>query len=415
MLYQVYELQHAAFAPWRMVASQTQQILRNPLNPMAYTFGGRLLAAACDHFEHSTRRFGKPKFRLDQVTIDGRKVEVEEQIILRKTFGQLKYFSRAVERTDPAVLIVAPMSGHFATLLRHTVETLLPDHEVYITDWRDARDVPVFEGGFDLDDYIAYLIEFLQVLGPNTHVVAVCQSAVPVLAATALMAADNDPCTPSSITLMGGPIDTRRNPTDVIRFVQSQPLSWFDRHVITHVPPPHRGCMRRVYPGFLQLAGFMSMDIGRHIDAHWAIFQHLIAGDGESAAAKRAFYEEYRATMDLCAEYYLQTIKTVFHDHALPKGTMTWRGRKVVPAAITRTALMTVEAQRDDISPPGQTCAAHDLCTGLPADKRAHHLQPGVGHFGIFHGRRWAEEIAPRIRAFIRDHDTQPGTRSMAA
>ena len=408
MLYHLYEMQHAAVAPMRFIADHGQHALRNPFNPLSYTVGGRLWAAAFDVFEHATRRYGKPRFDLDETMIDGVPVPIEERIVLRKTFGQLKHFERQTEpRHDPTLLIVAPMSGHYATLLRGTVEAMLPDHEVCIADWRDARNVPLFEGNFDLDDYIDYLIDFLHFLGPNTHVMAVCQPSVPVLAATALMATNNDPCAPASTTLMGGPIDTRESPTEVNLFAKSHGIDWFDKHVITRVPLPNAGFMRQVYPGFLQLAGFLSMNLDRHIDAHWQMFLHLVSGDDESADAKRDFYEEYRSVMDLTAEFYLQTIETVFHRHALPKGEMVSRGRKVEPKAITRTALMTVEGERDDISGVGQTRAAHKLCSALPTEMRDHWEVPGVGHYGIFNGRRWRNEIAPRIKSFIRAHDAE--------
>jgi poly(3-hydroxybutyrate) depolymerase len=408
MLYHVYEMQHAILTPMRVVADHSQRILRNPWNPLAYMPGANIIAAACDQFEHVTRRYGKPKFDLHTTLVNGEEVAVEEQIVDRKTFGQLKHFKRHAEGNDPKLLIVAPMSGHYATLLRGTVEAMLPDHEVYITDWRDARNVPAFEGSFDFDDYVDYVIRFIEHIGPNTHVMAVCQPCVPVLAAIALMAAEEHECTPSSMILMGGPIDVRRNPTKVNEMARSRPLSWFKHNVIVQVPPPNPGVMRRVYPGFLQLAGFMSMNLDRHFEAHRTIFRHLVAGDGESAAAKREFYEEYLAVMDLCEEFYLQTVKKVFQDYALAKGELIWwDGEKVEPAAISRTPLMTVEGARDDICGIGQTRAAHDLCVNLPDHMRQHYEQPGVGHYGIFNGRRWWDEIAPRAKAFIRAHDKE--------
>ncbi|MCP5425744.1 MAG: polyhydroxyalkanoate depolymerase [Gammaproteobacteria bacterium] len=408
MLYHVYEMQHSVLTPVRVVADHTQHALRNPWNPFSYLPGAQFLAATCDQFEHLTRRYAKPKFGLRSTWIDGEEVAVEEEVVDRKTFGQLKHFKRHCQRDDPKLMIVAPMSGHYATLLRGTVEAMLPDHEVYITDWRDARDVGVFEGSFDFHDFVDYLIRFLETLGPNTHVLSVCQPCVPALAANALMAANAHDCLPASLILMGGPVDVRHNPTQVNQLAQSRPLSWFEKNVVVSVPPPNRGFMRRVYPGFLQLAGFMSMNLDRHFNAHRTIFRHLVMGDGESAAAKREFYEEYLAVMDLCAEFYLQTIQLVFQDFALPKGEMVWwDGEKVVPAAISRTALMTIEGELDDICGLGQTHAAHDLCTGLPDDLRAHYVQPGVGHYGIFNGRRWRDQISPRVKAFIRQHDRE--------
>ena len=405
MLYTLYELQHTAFAPLRFLADHGQHLLRNPLNPMSYTPAGRVMAAACDLIEHSTRRYGKPKFELDSTVIDGRRVRVEEHILSRKPFGQLKHFKRRKTTRHPRVLVVAPMSGHFATLLRGTVEALLPDHDVYITDWRDARDIPLLEGSFDLDDYIDYLIDWLEDLGSDTHVIAVCQPAVPVFGAVSLMEAMGHPATPASMTLMGGPVDTRIAPTEVNALAETRPLSWFEQNVITHVPPPNHGFMRRVYPGFLQLAGFMTMNLGDHLVKHHEMFQHLVRGDGDSAERTREFYEEYRSTMDMTAEFYLQTVKTVFQDHALPKGTWTSRGRPIDGGTITTTAVLCVEGEHDDISGIGQTKAALDLTPNLDADKKAYFLAPEVGHYGIFNGRRWREIIAPQVKAFIAKHD----------
>lgn len=406
MLYHIYELQHATISPLRMIASVGRQALTNPFNPAAHTHPGRLIAAAFDLFEHATERYGKPAFGLDHTLIDGTPVAVSEQVVMRESFAQLKRFARAVDRPhDPKVLLVAPMSGHFATLLRGTVQALLPDHDLYITDWEDARHVPVQHGHFDLDSYVDYIMRFLRRLGPNTHVVAVCQPSVPVLAASALMAEAGDPARPASLTLMGGPIDTRVNPTEVNRFADKRPLSWFERQLISRVPLPHAGVMRRVYPGFLQLAGFMSMNWDRHLAAHREMFLHLVDGDGESAEAKRAFYKEYLAVMDLPAEFFLQTVHTVFHEHHLPEGKMTWQGLPVDPGAIEDIALFTVEGERDDITGVGQTRAAHRLCSSLPDSHRAHYEQPGVGHYGVFNGRKFRDHICPRIKDFIARHD----------
>jgi len=407
MLYHIYEMQHAALAPARIFAEEGRKLLRNPLNPAAYTPGGRVASAALDMFEQVTRRYGKPEFGLEETEIDGRPVAVEEQIEVRRPFGNLLHFARAAQRNDPRLLIVAPMSGHYATLLRGTVRAMLPDHDVYITDWQDARDVPLYEGRFDLDDYIDYVIGFLDHLGPNTHVMAVCQPSVPVLAAASLMADARHPARPASMVLMGGPIDTRANPTEVNTLAETMPLSWFRRNVTVAVPWPNKGFMRQVYPGFLQLAGFMSMNLDRHLAAHHDIFQHLVEGDGESAQEKQAFYDEYRSVMDLTAEFYLQTVKVVFQEHALPKGRMVSRGRKVDPGAITDTALLTIEGEHDDISGLGQTRAAHLLCRNLPKDKQEYYQQKDVGHYGIFNGRRWRENIAPKAKAFIREHDRE--------
>ena len=407
MLYHLYEMQHAAVAPVRILADQGLKLLQHPLNPVGATPPGRYAAAAVEVFEHATRRCGKPRFGLDHTVIDGEAVAVTEQIVARRGFGQLKHFARVADRDDPKLLIVAPMSGHYATLLRGTVEAMLPDHQVFITNWRDARTAPLFEGHFDLDDYIDYLVDWLHELGPDTHVLAVCQPSVPVLAAVSMMAADDDPCAPASMVLMGGPIDTRVNPTEINTMAETLSLGWFERHAIVRVPWPNPGMMRRVYPGFLQLAGFMSLNMDRHLEAHGEIFRHLVEGDGESAQKKQDFYEEYRAVMDMTAEYYLQTVKVVFKEHHLPRGRMTSRGRVIEPAAITKTALMTVEGALDDISAPGQTRVAHHLCPNIPAAMQLHHEQKGVGHYGIFNGRRWRESIAPKIKAFIRAQSRQ--------
>jgi len=408
MLYTLYELQHAAFAPARFWASQSHKFFENPANPLSHTPFGKIAIASLDMFEQLTRRYGKPKFGFTSVPIDGADVPIEEEIVHRKAFGQLKHFKRhfteASSDKDPRLLIVAPMSGHFATLLRGTVEAMLPDHDVYITDWRDARNVPVSEGQFDLDDYVEYLIDWLRDLGPNTHVVAVCQPSVPVFAAVSLMEQAKHPCTPSSVTLMGGPIDTRVNPTEVNELATQRPISWFEDTVITVVPLPNAGVMRRVYPGFLQLAGFMTMNLGNHMMKHQEMFEHLIIGDGESADKTKAFYDEYRSVSDMTAEFYLQTVEVVFQKHALPKGEWVSRGHLVDPKAWQKTALMAVEGELDDISGVGQTQAALDITTNLPDSKKKHFVAPGVGHYGIFNGRRWREVIAPEVKAFIRQH-----------
>ena len=425
MLYHAHELHHAALEPLRFAAQASQQFFLNPFNPLAYTRSGRTLAAACEVFDRTTRRRSKPDFGLSETFSEGERLAVRESVVAETTFCRLLRFCREgkgqdpqgqdpqgqdpqgqdPQGQDPRVLIVAPMSGHFATLLRDTVAALLPDHDVHITDWRDARDVAPAAGRFDLDDYIDTVIDFLRLLGPPTHVIAVCQPSVPVLAATALLAAAGDQAAPRTLTLMGGPIDTRESPTEVNKLAQRRSLAWFERHVITRVPLIYPGFGRRVYPGFLQLSGFMTMNLERHLGAHMRLFHHLIEGDGDGAEAHRRFYDEYLAVMDLPAEYYLQTVKTVFQDQALARGTMTWRGQPIEPAAISATALMTVEGERDDISGLGQTRAAHKLCTGLTKRQRRHHEEPGVGHYGVFNGRRWRRHIAPRIARFMRRHE----------
>jgi poly(3-hydroxybutyrate) depolymerase len=363
----------------------------------------RSAAAAFEMVSRSGISHQRPDFGLTETRIDGRTVPVSEEAVLRHPFCTLLHFAKPADvAKQPRILLVAPMSGHFATLLRGTVETLLPDHDVYVTDWINARNVPVVHGRFDLDDFIDTVIAFVRHLGPQTHLVAVCQPSVPVLAAVSLMAAEGDPVQPATMTLMGGPIDTRRNPTQPNLLATSRPLEWFERSVIETVPARFPGAFRRVYPGFLQLAGFMTMNLDRHITAHFDLFKHLVRGDGESAEATKRFYDEYHSVMDLPADFYLQTIERVFQEHALPLGTLHSRGRKVEPAAIERTALLTVEGENDDICAVGQTVAAHDLCTGLPQDRKHHHLQEKVGHYGVFNGRRWRSEIYPKVRDFIR-------------
>ncbi len=408
MLYAYYEMQRQALAPMRLFASGALSLLDLPFNPVRHTPLGRIVAASLDSFEHTTRRFDKPEFGLKTTVIDGATVPVTEEIVKSTAWCDLKRFRRTVQRpNDPKVLMVAPISGHHATLLRDTVNAFLPDHDVYVTDWKNARDVPLSGPSFDLDDNIDHVIDFVGALGPDLHVIAVCQPAVPVLAAVALMNASGHPAVPASMTLIGGPIDTRLGETEVNRFAKRHSLDWFRNTVIHPVPFGNPGFMRRVYPGFLQLAGFMAMNIDRHVEAHWQMFLHLVQGDGEPLAAKRRFYEEYRSVMDLPAEFYLQTISAVFQDHLLPRGMLVSRGRPVDPAAVTRTALLTIEGARDDISGIGQTRAAHDLCRNLAPGMREHRHQEGVGHYGLFNGRRFRQEIAPAIKAFIRTHGSQ--------
>ncbi len=404
-MYWFYELAHASLNPARAMSDATKLALKNPLNPWSHTDFGKQIAAACEVFERTTRRYGKPEWGLDTTEVNGMRVPIEIHSVWEKPFCRLLYFERKLERPlrhpHPRVLIVAPMSGHYATLLRGTVEAFLPTHEVYITDWSDARMVPVAAGRFDLDDYVDYVIEMLQVLGGNVHVVAVCQPSVPVLSAVSVMEANQDPFVPLSMTLMGGPIDTRRNPTAVNNLAAEKGIDWFRSHVITKVPFPHPGVMRDVYPGFLQLNGFISMNLDRHVDAHKNLFNHLVQGDGDLADKHREFYDEYLAVMDLTAEFYLQTVDQVFVKHALPKGEMMHRGKLVEPSKITRVALMTVEGEKDDISGLGQTEATHELCSSIPDDRRVHYVQKGVGHYGVFNGSRFRSEIVPRISDFM--------------
>jgi poly(3-hydroxybutyrate) depolymerase len=408
-MYWFYEVSHAALNPARAFADAAHLYFKSPVNPLSSTPFGKSIAATCELFERFTRRYGRPEWRIDSTLVGGERVPVAIATVWERPFCRLLHFARtlshAPRRPQPKILIVAPMSGHYPTLLRGTVEAFLPNHEVYLTEWADARMVPLADGPFDLDDYIDYLISILHKLQGDTHVIAVCQPSVPVLAAVARMEADNDPFVPSSMVLMGGPIDTRSNPTAVNKLAEQRGTDWFRRNVITKVPFPNPGFMRDVYPGFLQLNGFMSLNLDRHIEAHKNLFMHLVQGDGDSAQKHREFYDEYLAVMDLAAEFYLQTVDTVFVRHALPKGEMTHRGVPVDPAQIRRVALMTVEGENDDISGVGQTEAAHRLCVNIPDDRRIHYLQPAVGHYGVFNGSRFRAEIAPRIADFVLSND----------
>lgn len=415
--YHLYELNHAAMAPMRAAADATRLYFQNPFNPMTHTQMGRQIAAACEVLERTTRRYGKPEFNLPTTLVGGTRVPVHERVVWSRPFCNLIHFERALERPrkDPKILIVAPMSGHYATLLRGTVEAMMPRADVYITDWIDARMVPLADGKFDLDDYIDYVISMIHHLGPDTHVVAVCQPSVPVLAAVAVMEGREDPLAPSTMTLMGGPVDTRVAPTAVNDLAMSKGIDWFRRNVIMTVPFPHPGTMREVYPGFLQLSGFMSMNLDRHLIAHRDFFQHLVKGDGDNAEKHRDFYDEYLAVMDLTAEFYLQTVETVFIDHSLPRGTMMHGDTPVDCSKIRNTALLTVEGEKDDITGRGQTRAAHDLCSSLSGDMKVHYEQPAVGHYGVFNGSRFRSEIAPRMIDFILTHSQDNRARQARA
>ncbi|HEY7385269.1 MAG TPA: polyhydroxyalkanoate depolymerase [Beijerinckiaceae bacterium] len=406
LAYYWYEAAHLMLSPARAASDATQLLFQNPINPLSHTPYGRTVAATCELFERTTRRYGKPSFGIASTTVAGRPAAVSERVVWERPFGRVISFDRALTadqqvQPHPKLLMVAPMSGHYATLLRGTVEAFLPNHHVYITDWIDARMVPLAEGRFGLDDYVDYMISIFRALGPDLHVMAVCQPSVPVMAAIARMEAENDPLTPRSMTLMGGPIDTRRSPTAVNQLAEQRGVEWFRRNCIVKVPPSYAGFWRDVYPGFLQLSGFMAMNIDRHLTAHWDMFQHLVHGDGDSAEKHRDFYDEYLAVMDLTAEFYLETVDTVFVRHALPKGEMMHHGEPVDLMAIRRCAIMAVEGEKDDISGVGQTLAALQLTPNLPTDKKVYHLQMGVGHYGVFNGSRFRSETAPRIAEFI--------------
>ena len=405
MLYDAYEVQRSLLAGASKLAGLGAGWLNNPANPLGYSAMGPLVAASLKVFADAAAPHGKPAFGIDSVHIRGKDVPVHEEILLRKPFGQLKHFYREGHDKGPHLLIVAPMSGHYATLLRGTVQRLLPGANVYITDWRDAKMVPRSEGHFDLEDYIDYLIEYLELIGKKTgerpHLLAVCQPAVPAFAATALMGADKNLYRPKTLTMMGGPIDTREAPTAVNTLATERPFGWFEQNVIATVPMIYPGAGRKVYPGFLQLAGFMTMNLGSHLISHWEMFKHLVEGDEESAAATQRCYDEYRSVCDMTAEFYLQTVDVVFQQHLLPKGEMEHRGRIVDPAAIRDTALLAIEGERDDISGIGQTRAALDIATRLPKAKKQYFLAEDVGHYGIFNGRKWREKIAPVVEKFI--------------
>jgi poly(3-hydroxybutyrate) depolymerase len=413
VLYHLYEMGQAAMSPARAAANSARLFMRNPFNPLSYTNIGRNAAAAAELLERTTRRYRKPSFNLPRTMVKGQQVPVTEEVIWRKPFCDLvhfkKHFPDGSAPSEPRLVIVAPLSGHWATLLRGTVESMLPFADVYITAWQDARMVPLRDGKFDLDDYIGYILEISALFQGDVHLMAVCQPAVPVLAAVALMETHDSPGLPRSVILKGGPIDTRVSPTAVNKLAEERGTNWFRRTVITAVPWPNRGYGRLVYPGFLQLTGFMAMNLDRHMNAHKELFVNLVRGDGDSVDKHKEFYDEYLAVMDLAAEYYLQTVDQVFVKHQLPKGEMHHCGQLIDLKAIRRVALMTIEGEKDDITGAGQCEAALNLCTNLPRSKKRHYTQPGVGHYGIFNGARYRHEIVPRIVAFISDHDVRGG------
>jgi poly(3-hydroxybutyrate) depolymerase len=406
MLYSAYELHRSLLAGASAMANVGAELLNNPANPLSYFGGGPILASALEVFAHASAPRGKPSFGFVSTVIDGKEHIVHELVEARKDFGQLKHFIVDNAPKDrPKLLIVAPMSGHYATLLRGTVERMLPGHDVWITDWRDARNVPLSDGRFDLDDYIDYLIDWLAHIGPGAHVLAVCQPSVPSYAATCIMSANKDPNRPRTLTMMGGPIDTRQAPTVVNQLATERPTSWFEQNVIATVPFQYAGAGRRVYPGFLQLAGFMSMNLGNHMMSHWAMFKHLIDGDDESAEATKEFYDEYRSVCDMTAEFYLQTIVEVFQKHSLPKGEFVHRGKVIDTGAIKDVGILAIEGERDDISGLGQTKAALTISTGLPDEMKKYYMAKAVGHYGIFNGNKWRTKIAPVLEEWIVTHN----------
>ncbi len=401
MFYRAFQTQADLLAPARFAAdlASTAMGLAAPwtrrLPPVAQA------SAAWEMLSRAGLTHQRPSFGFSSVQIDGEDVPVHEEVVASTAFCNLVRFRKAGDPDQPRVLLAAPLSGHFATLLRGTVETLLPDNDVYITDWRNARDAPLSAGTFGFDEYIEHLIAFLEAVGPGAHLIAVCQPCAHALAAVAVMAEDDHPCAPASMTLMAGPVDTRINPTKVNDLAMAQPIEWFERQLISVVPLRYAGAGRRVYPGFVQMAAFMLMNLNRHVEAHIDMFGDLAAGRDEAAEATRAFYDEYFAVLDLTAEFYLETVSRVFQEHLLPRGELIWRNRKVDLSAIRRTALFTIEGERDDICSVGQTVAAHDLCSGIFANRKRHHLQPGVGHYGVFSGRRWSTQIYPLVRNMI--------------
>lgn len=428
MLYSLVELNRVAMAPMRMAARASRAALRSPLNPLGNTDYGRSLAAMADVFESATRYYGKPEWRIESVKVNSAPVTVTPVTTWHSHWCNLVHFRKDPEQLaaarnerrlgpQPRLLIVAPLSGHYATLLRGTVEAFLPTHDVYITDWVDARTSPVWLGRFDLDDYIDHVRDMLGYLGPGAHVLGVCQPGPPVLAAVAMMAEDDDPARPATMTFMGSPIDTRRSPTVPNKLAEERPLSWFEENMIHTVPAPYPGMFRRVYPGFVQLASFMNMNWSRHVDAHWKFFNHLVEGDGDNIGKHREFYDEYLSVLDLTEEFYLQTIVRIFQEHHLARGIYRYRGTRLVkPDSIRDVALMTVEGEKDDISGIGQTQAAHDICTSIPENMKADYVQAGVGHYGVFNGSRFRTEITPRVVEFtkrftVRDTDEAAAER----
>jgi polyhydroxyalkanoate depolymerase len=401
MLYHAYQVHSDVMGPVRAWAGRALQTIGSAPSGISGNGVVRNLTAAYELIARAGLTHDRPAFGIDRVTVGNREVAVRERAVLATPFGTLLHFSKDDNLVQPRVLLVAPLSGHFSTLLRGTVRTMLPEHDVYITDWHNVRDVAPAHGRFGLDEYIEHVIRFLEAIGPGAHVLAVCQPCVQVLAAAALMAQAGNAARPSSMTLMAGPIDARVNPTKVNELANSKPIAWFERNLIATVPVRYPGAFRRVYPGFVQLAAFMSMNIERHLKAHRELYDLLARGEHEKAQVTKAFYDEYFAVLDLSAEFYLETVRLIFQEHALAAGKLTWRGERVEPRAIKRTMLLTVEGERDDICAVGQTAAAHQLCSGLRPYLKRHHMQAGVGHYGVFSGNRWTNQIYPLVRNVI--------------
>ncbi len=401
MIYLAYQTATDFLEPFRAAAGVAGSMFGNPASGLADSYFFRAMSASFEMIGRSRLTHGRPSYGIDSVTVGNREAAVVEEAVHGTPFGTLLRFRKDVEVAQPRVLVVAPLSGHFATLLRNTVETLLPENDVYITDWHNARDIPLSAGAFGFDDYVDHVIRFLEEMGPGTHVVAVCQPCVQVLVAASVMAQTGNPAQPRSMTLMAGPIDTRVNPTKVNELATTHSIDWFEKNLISRVPPGFAGAGRRVYPGFVQLTAFMSMNLDRHVRAHADLFGHLLRGETDKAASTKAFYDEYFAVLDLPAAFYLETVQRVFQDALLARGMLEWRGLKVDPSAIRRTSLLTVEGERDDICAVGQTLAAQDLCSGLRPYRKRHHMQAGVGHYGVFSGRRWQQQIYPLVRNMI--------------
>jgi poly(3-hydroxybutyrate) depolymerase len=405
-LYTALEIQRATIAPVNAMAKFFKDLNNHQLNPMAQTEAGRKMAAGFELLERMTRNFVKPEFGIEEIEVAGKTYEIKEGYSEIKTFGRLIHFKKVGFRSKvlPKLLIVAPMSGHYATLLRGTVRDMLPFADVYITDWANAQDVPMQDGRFDLDDYVQYVIDFIHGIGEDLHLMAVCQPAVPVLAAVSLMSTENDPLVPKSMTLIGGPIDTRISPTEVSKLAEEKPIEWFEQTVVSRVPFNYPGRGRPVYPGFIQLSGFMTMNLERHVEAHKELFEHLVEGDGDSVDAHKKFYNEYLSVMDISAEFYLQTVEEVFQTHTLPKGEMMCGDKLVKPQDITKTAVLCIEGEKDDISGVGQTKSAITLCKNLPKTKSKYYMQKGAGHYGIFNGSKFRAQIVPLISDFLQKH-----------